>query len=55
VRRAMAEGLALNEDNIEIVREEGMLVVRVTWVAPVELPRYRYNLHFRVEERIPLR
>ncbi len=55
VRRARIEGLALNEDNIEIVREEGMLVVRVTWVTPVELPRYRYNLHFRVEERIPLR
>ncbi|MFI5339405.1 MAG: hypothetical protein ACHQ7N_06170 [Candidatus Methylomirabilales bacterium] len=55
IRRAKIEGLALNEDNIEIVREGGMLVVRVTWVAPVELPRYRYNIHFQIEERIPLR
>ena len=55
MRRAGDEGLALDENNIAIAREEGMLVVRVTWVAPVELPQYRYNLHFRIEERVPLR
>ena len=55
IRRAKNEGLALDENNIEIAREEGMLVVRVTWVEPVELPQYRYNLHFRIEERVPLR
>lgn len=55
MRRAKDEGLALDEDNIEIVREETMLVVRVTWVTPVQLPRYRYDLRFRIEERVPLR
>jgi len=55
VRRAGIEGLTLDQDNIEIAREEGMLVVRVSWVAPVELPRYTYNIHFRIEERVPLR
>jgi hypothetical protein len=55
IRRAKAQGLALEDDNIDITQDGIMLVVRVTWVTPVELPRYRYDLRFRIEERVPLR
>ena len=55
IRRAKQQGLTLDEDDIEIARDSSVLVVRVSWVTPVELPRYRYDLHFRVEERVALR
>ncbi len=55
IRRAQQQGLALDDDNIDITHDGTMLVVRVTWVTPVELPRYRYDLRFQVEERVPLR
>jgi hypothetical protein len=55
IRRAKQQGLAIDDENIEITREGTMLVIRVTWVEPVELPRYRYDLRFLVEERVPLR
>ncbi len=55
IRRAKQQGLTLEDDNIDIARDANMLVVRVTWVEPVELPRYRYDLRFLVEERVPLR
>ncbi len=55
IRRAQEQGLTLSEDNIEFRREGPMLVVRVTWVASVELPRYRYTIPFLVEERVRLR
>jgi hypothetical protein len=55
IRRAKQQGLILEDENIDITREGTMLVIRVTWVEPVELPRYRYDLRFLVEERAPLR
>lgn len=55
IRRARQQDLTLDDDNIDITRDGTMLVIRVTWVAPVELPRYRYDLRFRVEERVQLR
>lgn len=55
IRRAQEQGLTLDDEGIDVTRDETMLTVRVAWVAPVELPRYRYNLHFRIEERVPLR
>ena len=55
IRRAKAQGLALEDDNIDITQDGIMLVVRVRWVTPVELPRYRYGLRFQIEERVPLR
>lgn len=55
IRRAKQQGLTLEDDNVDIARDANMLVVRVTWVEPVELPRYRYDLRFLVEERVPLR
>lgn len=55
IRRAKAQGLTLEDDDIDITQDGTMLVVQVTWVTPVELPRYRYDLRFRIEERVPLR
>jgi hypothetical protein len=55
IRRAKAQGLSLEDDNIDITQDGIMLVVRVTWVTPVELPQYRYDLRFQIEERVPLR
>ena len=55
LRHSRDLGLRLDDENIEIVREGQELVIRVTWVAPVDLPRYRYNLYFRVEQRVSVR
>ncbi len=55
IYRAKEQGLSLDEDNIEISRDGAMAVVRVRWMARVDLPRYRYDLPFRVEERVLVR
>jgi hypothetical protein len=56
VRQAAAQGLAFDDDNIYIDRQGGvLLVVRVRWVARVDLPGLRYRIPFRIEERVPLR
>ena len=55
MRRAGEVDLKLTDENIDIGREDGTLVVRVAWVARVELPRMPYDLSFRIEERVPLR
>jgi hypothetical protein len=55
IRRAKEHGLILEDDDIDINRNGTMLVVRIAWVTPVELPQYRYDLRFRIEERAPLR
>ncbi len=55
IRRAKQQGLTLEDENIDITRDGTVLVVRVSWVEPVELPRYHYDLRFQVEERAPLR
>ena len=55
IRRAQQAGLTIDDDNIVITRDGTLLVVRVTWVTAVELPRYRRILRFQVEERVPLR
>jgi hypothetical protein len=55
LRKAREIGLRLQDENIEIVHEGQELVVRVSWVEPVDLGRYRYNLQFRVEQRISTR
>jgi Na+/H+-dicarboxylate symporter len=55
MRRAREQDLKLTEENIDIAREDGTLVVRVAWVARVELPRKPYDLSFRIEQRVPLR
>ena len=55
IARAKEEGVTLTDDNMVFTQEGPMLVIRVTWVARVELPRYRYNIPFRIEQRVPLR
>ena len=55
IRRAKQQGLTLDDDSIDIIRNGSTVVVRVSWVTPVELPHYRYDIHFRVEERVALR
>ncbi len=55
VRRAKEQDLTLEEANIEINRDGPMLLLRVSWVARVDLPRYRYDIPFQIEERVPLR
>ena len=55
LRKSRDLGLRLEDENIEIVHEGQELVIRVNWVEPVDLPRYRYNLHFYIEQRISTR
>jgi len=55
LRKARDLGLRLEDENIEIVHEGQELVIRVSWAEPVELPRYHYNLQFRVEQRVSTR
>jgi cadmium resistance protein CadD (predicted permease) len=55
IRRAKTQDLTLENDDIDIAQDGTMLVVQVTWVTPVELLRHRYDLHFQIEERVPLR
>ena len=55
LRKARGIGLHLEDENIEIVHEGQELVVRVSWVEPVDLAQYHYNLRFRVEQRVSTR
>ncbi len=55
LRKSRELGLRLEDENIEITRVGQELVVRVTWVEPVDFPRYRHILHFRVEQRVSTR
>lgn len=54
LQRAGELGLPLTDDNIEITQEGSAQILRVTWTVPIDLPRYHYTLHFRLEERTPL-
>ncbi len=47
---AKEQGLELAADDVEFTRGPEGMTVRVSWVAPVELPRYRYDLHFSIEQ-----
>ena len=55
LRKARDMGLHLEDENIEIVHEGQELVIRVSWVEPVDLPRYHYDIRFRVEQRVSTR
>jgi hypothetical protein len=55
IRRAAEQELSLTDENIDITREDGVLVVRVAWVAHVDLPRKPFDLSFRIEERARMR
>ncbi|HSB72231.1 MAG TPA: hypothetical protein VLT62_23125 [Candidatus Methylomirabilis sp.] len=47
-------GLPLTEEDIQFSREGPMLAVRVSWMIPVDLLRYRYDLHFQIQQTTPL-
>ena len=47
---ARAQGVDIAEDDIEFIQEASGLTLRVSWVAPVEFPRYRYDIHFSIEQ-----
>ena len=51
--KAKQFGFELDGENVEFVRDGNVVVVRVTWEVPVDLPRYRYLLRFRVESQAP--
>jgi hypothetical protein len=53
IAKAKQYGLELDGENVEIVQDGNVVVVRVAWEVPVDLPRYRYTLHFRVESQAP--
>ena len=51
--KARQFGFELDGEKIEIVQNGNLVVVRVAWEVPVDLPRYRYTLRFRVESQPP--
>ena len=51
--RARQIGIALAEERVEIGQEGTMIVVRVAWEAPLDIPVYRRNLRFRIEKGVP--
>jgi hypothetical protein len=55
LRKSRDLGLRLEDESIEFVQEGQELVVRVSWAEPVDLPRYRHILHFRIEQRVSVR
>ena len=51
IAKARQIGLELTAENIVIAQDGNAVVVRVAWEVPVDLPRYRRTLSFRVESR----
>ena len=51
--KAKQFGFELDGENVEIVQDGNVVVVRVTWEVPLDLPRYRHTLRFRVESQAP--
>lgn len=47
-------GLSLTDEHIQFSREGPLLAVRVSWMIPVNLLRYRHEMHFRIEHTTPL-
>lgn len=51
---ARAQGLELNEDNVDIFVRDTHLVIRVAWTVAIEIPRYHHTLRFSIEKSTPL-
>ena len=51
IARAKQEGVELTEDNVEILREGSVVLIRVAWEVPLDLLRYHRTLRFRLESR----
>ena len=53
IARAKGLGVVLEEENVEIGQEGSLVVVRVAWEVPLDLPMYRRPLRFRIEKGVP--
>ncbi len=53
IARAKSVGVALDEESVEIGQEGNLVVVRVTWEVPLDIPMYRRTLRFRIEKGVP--
>jgi hypothetical protein len=50
IARAKGVGVVLDEENVEIDQEGNLVVVRVAWEVPVDMPLFRRTLRFRIEK-----
>lgn len=53
ITRARQIGVTLDEERVEIGQEGTMIVVRVAWDVPLDIPGYRRTLRFRIEKGVP--
>jgi hypothetical protein len=53
IARARHVGVALDEEKVDIGQEGSLVVVRVAWEVPLEIPMYRRSLRFRIEKTAP--
>jgi hypothetical protein len=51
IAKAKQLDVELDEENVEIVRNGNVVLVRVAWEVPIDLPRYRHTLRFQVESK----
>jgi hypothetical protein len=53
IARARNVGVTLSEENVDIGQEGNLVVVRVSWEVPLDIPMYRRTLRFRIEKGVP--
>jgi len=53
IARARQIGITLEEERVEIGQEGNLVVVRVAWEVPLDIPMYRRSLRFRIEHGVP--
>lgn len=53
ITRARQIGVTLDEERVEIGQEGNLVVVRVAWEVPLDIPMYRRSLRFRIEKGVP--
>ncbi len=53
ITRARQIGVTLDEERVEIGQEGTMIVVRVAWDVPLDIPGYHRTLRFRIEKGVP--
>jgi hypothetical protein len=51
--RAQDVGIPLDEESVHIGQEGNMMVVRVAWEVPLDIPLYRRTLRFQIEKAAP--
>jgi hypothetical protein len=53
IARARNVGVVLTEEQVDMGQEGNLVVVRVAWEVPLDIPMYRRTLRFRVEKGVP--